>query len=140
MGGGAEMNLTMRASKGHYDILHPENESINVYMRFEDKAINLSFSVDDSCPDYLDDPRTWTDTAIQLIDRWNKKTWISTRRTDVLAFKELIGKHQKEIDLAKLKEVIEEKRKSMIRLGEDICDLEKEICDLLVKEAEAIHG
>lgn len=127
------MKLRIIARKGHFNLCDTSQETISVHMDLPDgKYINIDFPTDDFCVDWIDDPHTWTDTAVQLIDKWNKRIFISTDREEVKAFREFILQHQNEIDLARLKEVIEEYRAKMLRLNKEIGELEKDVMDMLV--------
>ena len=130
------MKLNISHRKEHFNLLDPREESISVHMNIDEdreKVINLQFDVDEPLVDYLDDPHTWADTAIQLIDRYNKRT-ISPTNKKAEALKEIILQNQKEIDVNKLKDVIEEKRAKMLKLGKQIGELEKEVLEMLVAE------
>lgn len=129
------MRLRIIAIKGHFNLCDTSQETVSVHMDLPDgKYINIDFPVNDNSVDWIDDPHTWTDTAVQLIDKWNKRVWISTAREEVKAFKAFILEHQKEIDLARLKEVLEEKRTKMLKLNEQLGELEKDILDLMITE------
>lgn len=135
------MKLRMSARKGHYNLCDPSEETVSVHMDLPNgKYINIDFPTDDNCVDWIDDPRGWADTAIQLIDRWDKRVWISTQREEVKAFRALIVENEKAINTQRLKDAIEEKRAKMLRLGEQIADLEKDLLELLSESLAAPGG
>ena len=118
-------------------MLHPSDKSISVWMNLveEKKSISVQFDSDGNFDPsgYLDDPMERVDNAIYIIEKWDKKTWISTAREEVRAFKILLEKHKDAITLKAIKDEMKRLRERMIEDNKKLGSYEMAIAEIVSK-------
>jgi len=85
----AEMALTFKKRIGKYNLLDTSEESMNINMTCMGHRISMCFATETDA--WMPDTRTIDPyDALYIIDEWERKTWISTNRTNVRMFANLI--------------------------------------------------
>lgn len=120
---------------GHFNFCDSSQESCEVHFRVvekqedgkEQKIINASISFRDK-DDYPDIERYMDpEDAIYLMEEWDKKMFISTRRTEVRALVDYLKENLAEIQRGNLEETLKDLKKKREGIDRDIAEVEEKL-------------
>jgi len=118
------------SSRGHYDLLHQDEEQYRIYLEYTDgdDSTSISFIMDE--PPLLLNGLIDVDDAVYVIDKWFSYALFGSKKDKLKEFKKLIEENKEEIEIGNIKSMIHQLEEKKRLIDKEINGLKSRLKEL----------